>query len=140
MNNTGLKILIADDNDLVCRGMKRALENEGHRCDVAENGRECLKKLSQNVYDLLFLDLVMPEIDGQQVMQSMKSRFPGTDVIVISAQDDEDVIREMIRLGASGYLMKPHRPEAYIEAAARIADQRNSRSTIAGIPTKAQSP
>lgn len=128
-----MNILVADDALSMRECVSRELEREGHHCDVASDGKECLKKMAHNLYDVLLLDLFMPEVDGIQVLRSIKGRFPGTDVVIISAQDDEAVIQETIDLGAIAYLLKPAGLKTYISLIQKIAADRQKRSTEAGI-------
>ena len=79
----------------------------GYICDVAADGRECLLKFVQKPYDVVFLDLVMPEIDGETVLRWLRKEHPGTNVVITSVQDDDGIMRDLLALGASAYLVKP---------------------------------
>jgi CheY-like chemotaxis protein len=107
MRNRSLRILVADDDAAICDMLVNLAASLGHICDTAADGRECLKKVTLDHHDLLFLDLVLPRMDGDQVLRVLKDKMPGMDIVVISAQDDEDIIQQTIARGASAYLVKP---------------------------------
>lgn len=124
-----MRILVADDDQLVRDGIALLLEEEGHSVERVVDGRECLRRIARDKFDLLMVDLVMPEIDGQHVLEFAHTRFPAMDIIVMSAQDDEEVINQMIRLGAQAYLIKPAYPETCIEVVRQVDESRAMRSS-----------
>ena len=102
-------ILVVDDNRLNRMRLAHSLQQEGHRSAMAEDGRQALEMLADHLFDVVLLDLVMPELDGFQVLEQMKrdSRLRELPVIVISALDDMDSILRCIEMGATDYLPKP---------------------------------
>ena len=104
---TSINVLVADDQENLRLLFSHVLRFMGHNCDLAADGRECLLRVTEARYDILFLDLVMPEIDGETVLRWIKAHSPQTNVIVTSVQDDDGVIQEMLALGATAYLVKP---------------------------------
>jgi len=103
-----LKVLVADDNEYIRELVNRMLEEAGVEFDNAENGLECLEKLAENAYDAMFLDLIMPEADGEDVLRHIsKSVNPDIEVVIMSSQDDDQAIQEIMDLGASAYMTKP---------------------------------
>jgi len=103
----GMKVLIADDQDEMRQLFRRVLQSIGYDCEVAVNGQDCLEKCETQNYDVVFLDLVMPELDGETTLQILKRHYPRTEVVVSSIQDDEDAIRQIFRSGATAYIVKP---------------------------------
>jgi PleD family two-component response regulator len=103
------QILVVDDNRLNRMKLAHSLQQEGHRSAMAENGRQALDMLAAQPFDVVLLDLIMPELDGYQVLEQMKSdsRLRDIPVIVISALDDMDSILRCIEMGATDYLPKP---------------------------------
>lgn len=102
-------ILVVDDEKVNQELVSRLLESSGHRVVTADSGREALETIRQDVPDLVVLDMIMPEMDGLQVLSTLKNdpelrRIP---VIVVSALDDVEEIANCITLGASDYLVKP---------------------------------
>jgi adenylate cyclase len=109
MRESGARLLVADDNKVNRLLMQRSLELQGHRVEQAENGRVALDKLRASPFDLLLLDIEMPEMDGYAVLEAMKGDLALRDVPVIvtsSVEGIEGVVR-CIELGAEDYLHKP---------------------------------
>ncbi len=105
-------VLVADDNEMNRDLLARHLKRQGYKVITAENGREALNVMAGTGLDLVLLDIMMPELNGYQVLQIMKAddvlcHIP---VIVISALDDIESIVQCINLGATDYLPKPINP------------------------------
>ncbi|MGB8647326.1 MAG: response regulator [Anaerolineae bacterium] len=111
MANSG-RILVVDDNRINRMQLKRVLEQQGHTVALAENGRQALEVIRQAPFDLLLLDIIMPELDGYQVLERLKQDpdLREIPVIVISALDEMDSVIKCIGLGAEDYLPKPFNP------------------------------
>lgn len=105
-------ILVVDDNRLNRLRLSHGLEQQGHTVTLAENGRQALERVQADSFDVLLLDIIMPEMDGYQVLERMKSDGTLRDipVIVISALDEMDSIVRCIEMGAEDYLPKPFDP------------------------------
>jgi two-component system cell cycle response regulator len=106
------RILVVDDYVLNRMQLKRSLEQQGHTVALAENGRQALEMLDAGGFDLVLLDILMPEIDGYEVLAHLKSDPARRDlpVIVISALDEMDSVIRCIGMGAEDYLPKPFDP------------------------------
>jgi len=105
-------VLVVDDIEMNRDMLCSLLEADGHKTAVAENGRLALNAIKNNSYDLILLDVMMPEMDGYQVLEHLKSD-PGLrdiPVIVLSALDEIDSVVRCIELGAEDYLTKPFDP------------------------------
>jgi CheY-like chemotaxis protein len=105
-------MLVVDDNSMNRLMLSRHIERQGHRVVAAENGRDALDKLQQGQYDVVLLDVMMPEMDGYAVLEHMKGDPTLRDipVIMISALDELDSVVRCIELGAQDYLPKPFNP------------------------------
>src|ERR1700736_4719678 len=103
------RLLIVDDNKVNRLLLSRSVELLGHRCALAENGRVALDKLRKEPFDLLLLDIEMPELDGLAVLEQLKADLKLRDVpvIVTSSIEGLDNIIRCIELGAEDYLPKP---------------------------------
>jgi serine phosphatase RsbU (regulator of sigma subunit) len=104
-------ILVVDDNennrDLLCRH----LQEEEYQVSVAANGRQALQMIQAQSYDLILLDIIMPEMNGYQVLQWLReSKWRSIPVIMISALDELDSVVKCIEMGAEDYLPKPFNP------------------------------
>jgi DNA-binding response OmpR family regulator len=108
----GGRLLFVDDNEMNRDLLGRHLEREGHTVAMAANGREGLERLRAQAFDLVLLDLMMPEINGYQALIQMKSDDALRDipVIMISALDEMDSVVRCIEEGAADYLPKPFDP------------------------------
>jgi two-component system cell cycle response regulator len=105
-------ILVVDDHRTNRLKLALGLEQQGYTVGEAENGMQALEKLRLEAFDLMLLDIIMPEMDGYQVLEQMKQDQTLRDVpvIVISAQDDLESVVKGIELGAEDYLPKTFDP------------------------------
>lgn len=105
-------ILVVDDNRMNRIKLSRSLEQEGHTVQVAEGGREALDMLTAQSFDVALLDIVMPGMDGFQLLEAIKldPELRDIPVIVISASDETDSAVRSIEMGAEDYLPKPFSP------------------------------
>ena len=105
-------VLVVDDIEMNRDMLCSLLAADGHKADVAENGRLALEKIKFNPYDLILLDVMMPEMNGYEVLEYLKSDRALRDipVIVLSALDEIGSVVRCIELGAEDYLPKPFDP------------------------------
>jgi class 3 adenylate cyclase len=105
-------ILVVDDNRMNRIKLWRVLEQQGHTVGLAENGQQALDQLRAEPFDLVLLDIVMPEMDGFQVLEYLKDDpdLRPIPVIVISAVDEMESVVRCIEMGAEDYLPKPFDP------------------------------
>jgi class 3 adenylate cyclase len=98
-----------DDNEDIRSLLADQLKRQGHTVTLAENGRQALELVSSQVFDLMLLDIMMPEMDGYGVLVQLKAdpRLRHLPVVVISAVDDLESIVRCIQLGADDYMFKP---------------------------------
>ena len=106
------RILIVDDQPDNCAVLQRRLEKEGHTCAAVHDGFSALARLGVEVFDLVLLDVMMPEMDGREVLRQIKAdeRLRHLPVIMISALDQIGSVVSCIELGAEDYLPKPFDP------------------------------
>jgi DNA-binding NtrC family response regulator len=103
-----MKILIVDDEPIALKSLKRLLHRRGYdHCDLSENGGEALRLLEKNRYDVVLLDIVMPGMDGLQVLETAAPTSSGTEFIMLTALDDTGHAVRATKLGAFDYLVKP---------------------------------
>ncbi len=109
---SGARLLVVDDNKVNRLLLTRNLELQGHRVDSAENGRVALEMLRREGFDLVLLDMEMPEMDGFQVLEQLTNDLQLRDlpVIVTSSLEGLDSVVRCIELGAEDYLTKPVNP------------------------------
>ena len=103
-----MKILVVDDEAVTLSSMKRLLRWQGIRdVETCDSGKEAIRRIKEGDHDLVLLDLLMPEVDGIQVLEAAKPFKPGTEFIIITAVDVVAQAVKAIRLGAYDYLVKP---------------------------------
>ena len=105
------RILLADDDSRLLDSLHGLLRLYHYEVDIAQGGREAIELLQRNPYDLLLLDLRMPELSGHDVMQFMAEHRITTMTIVVSGETSIDDISRALRNGAYDYLKKPYVPE-----------------------------
>jgi DNA-binding NtrC family response regulator len=105
------RILVADDEDIILRSCVRILGNGGNRIDTAQDGAEALRKLDDGGYDVLILDIMMPNMDGLEVLRRVKEQHPDIDVIMITGLSQIDTAVQSMKLGAFDYIPKPFDPD-----------------------------
>ena len=125
MSKRGLKILVVDDEQDYCNVMKVILNAKGHQTDFAVSGVTALSLMSQNSYDLVISDLMMPEMDGRQLLHEIKTQYPGTEVIMMTAYGSIENAVEAMRDGAYSYVTKGGNPEELIREIGKLQDMFN---------------
>jgi class 3 adenylate cyclase len=105
-------LLVVDDNKVNRILLARGLEGQGHKVETAENGKQALDKLRNNLFDLVLLDIEMPEMDGYQVLETCLQDPDLRDIPIImtSSLDEIDSVVKCVELGAEDYLNKPVNP------------------------------
>jgi sigma-B regulation protein RsbU (phosphoserine phosphatase) len=106
------RILVVDDNEANREILVRHLERQGHRVSYVENGYRCLQVLGEKSFDLILLDIMMPGMNGYQVLDRLKAdaKLRHIPVIMISALEEMDSVAHCISLGAEDYLPKSFNP------------------------------
>ena len=101
-----MKIMLLDDEKEILSSLRRTLELMGHEVDCYQKAPDAASATSENEYDFIFVDYLMPDTNGIWFMNHVKKK-PGTRILLMTAYVNREVINEMMRLGASGYLIKP---------------------------------
>ena len=115
-------ILVVEDEVHIQRLLQMVLEKAGYEVHLASNGEDGLKKVAEISPDLVLLDIMMPGIDGMQVLRSMKSSGATKDipVIMLTALAQENMVVQGAQLGVKDYLRKPFHPKKLLERVAKI--------------------
>lgn len=125
MTDESRRVLVIDDDELARAEIARCVEQQGHTASVAEHGGQGLDMLRSQKFDLVLLDLLMPEVDGFEVLRRMKedAALRAIPVIVITAAGEPENTERCIQMGAVAQLSKPVDPTALAERiSAAIAD------------------
>lgn len=131
------RILVADDDVAVLESVTWLLQDNGYEVIPANGGRACLEQLEERAPDLLLLDILMPDANGCQLLEKIKSeeRWRDLPVLMLSAQPPEDASVWSLGLGAADFIRKPYRPKellARVQAQLRIgAILRSTRVALA---------
>lgn len=120
------KILIADDHEIVRRGLRELINQQKDMKVVAEasDGNEAIKMVGQYLPDVVLMDVVMPETDGMEATREIKSEYPQTRVIALSIYADRTYVLQMFRMGVSGYLLKESAFDELIKAIRKALDNK----------------
>jgi two-component system OmpR family response regulator len=112
-----MRLLLVEDSDRLRRWLSRGLRREGYAVDVAADGHEGLWSASENTYDVIILDLMLPGIDGLTILRTLRERGNTTHVLILSAKDMVEDRVQGLSQGADDYLVKPF---SFAELCARI--------------------
>jgi DNA-binding response OmpR family regulator len=113
--STSGRILIIDDEAVLRHTLTRILQGAGHDVTTAGSGQEGLAFLSQQSFDLIYLDLRMPDMSGLEVLKIIRQKSPLTLVVLFTAQPDLNSAIQAMREGATDYLLKPLKPQTIID-------------------------
>ncbi len=119
-----MKILIVDDDESIVKNLKQILEELGHIVDVAYTGMEALEKVKQNKYEVALIDLLLPDIDGIQVLIEVNNISPTTAIIIITAFGTIPNAVEAIKRGASNYITKPFRVDELLATIKKAVEEK----------------
>ncbi|MEW5870036.1 MAG: response regulator transcription factor [Chloroflexota bacterium] len=121
-----IRVLIADDHVIVRRGLRQILEDASDikLTGEASNGKEVLKALRENWYDVIVLDVSMPEATGLDVLSELRKMHPRPKALMLSMYPEKQFAIRAIRSGASGYLTKDSAPEELLTAIREVASGR----------------
>lgn len=102
-----MKALIVDDNMINLKVTKKLLENLGLTSDIALSGQECLKMVKKVNYDIIFMDIMMPEMDGVETFKQLRENNYSMPIIALTADVDLDSKDKYLSLGFNDYIPKP---------------------------------
>src|SRR6476661_10096431 len=118
------RILVVDDEDIVIRSALRVLASEDYALDQARDGAEALRSIEGGNYDVVILDIMMPKVDGIEVLQRVKESHPDIEVIMFTGLAEIDKAVRCMKLGAFDYIAKPFEPDELKTAVARALERR----------------
>ncbi|HJW85062.1 MAG TPA: response regulator [Candidatus Brocadiaceae bacterium] len=124
MLNKTPKILIVDDETMITNLFEMSLHDEGLPAETANCGRDALEMFKRCEYDVVITDIMMPDINGVNLVEDIKKMKPETIVIVITGYPSVDTAAEFIRFGAHDYLTKPLNPDVIISTINRVWSKR----------------
>ena len=107
MTQGKLKIMILDDEPIVCKRLRPALEKQGYEVDAFTESRDAVEQIRRIDYDIIITDLKMKGIDGMQLLGEAKRRSPKTEVIVITGFATMETAKESFQQGVFDFIAKP---------------------------------
>jgi DNA-binding NarL/FixJ family response regulator len=121
-----VRILIADDHEVVRRGLRALLESQSEWVviDEAVHGREAVEKASKWQPDVIVLDISMPQLNGLEAARQIIKETPKTEVLILTVHESEQVVREILKTGARGYVLKSDAGRDLVDAVRALSEHR----------------
>jgi len=119
-----MSIMVVDDEEIVRESLFHWFKKFGHVVETASSGFEALDKLEKHPFQLLFVDIKMPGMDGIELLEKVKTEYPDTIVIIITAYGSIESAVKAMRIGASDYLLKPFKPDQLALVMERASHQK----------------
>jgi two-component system, NarL family, response regulator DegU len=115
---SSIKVVLADDHEIVRNGIKILLESEGDMEVVGEasDGVEAVAECKEKQPDILIVDINMPKMNGIETIRQLKTASPATKALVLSMHEDEEYILQSVEVGATGYLLKGSNKQEFLKA------------------------
>jgi two-component system NtrC family response regulator len=111
-----LSILVIDDESVICDACRLVLGEKGHEIDHCLTGRTGLLAIERGTYDLILLDMKLPDIDGMEILKAVRENTPAPSVIVMTGYSTMANALQAMKLGAIDYLSKPFTDDELLEA------------------------
>lgn len=127
-SNEKFRILVVDDEPEYCDVMKMIFNSHGYSVEISTNGVEALKKIKAQRFDLVLTDLMMPQMDGTELLKQIKSDYPETQVILMTAYGTIENAVDTMKMGAYTYVTKGDNPEKLITEI-RLLEENMTRQT-----------
>ncbi len=105
-----MKVLIAEDDELMLRTLEMRLKKDGHEVIIARDGRDALLRIEDSNPDLVISDIMMPYSSGMEIVGALRARENYIPIIILSGMGQEDVVLEAFQLGADDFITKPFSP------------------------------
>ena len=123
---SNIRILIADDHELIRRGLVSALADRPDWSIVAEaaDGRQACELAARLAPDIAVLDLTMPELNGLDATREIRAATPKTRILIVTAHESEQLIRDVLDAGAMGYVLKSDAGRVLVQAIEALLDER----------------
>ena len=123
MSDQKLKIMVLDDEPIVCKRLQPALEKLGFEVDTFTQSLEALHEIQETTYDIIITDLKMKGIDGMRFLQEAKKQHPSTEVIVITGFATLDTAKESFQHGVFDFIAKPFKLSEIQEVVTKAASK-----------------
>ncbi len=115
-----VKILIVDDDPIVLTSCKRVLEAEGFEVCMVPSADKALEVMKNKTFDILLIDVKMPERDGMYLMRAVKKQWPEVPIVVMSGYPTPETVAEGLKLGAEEFIAKPFTPDELLKIVRQV--------------------
>lgn len=109
-----MRILIAEDDELILKTIEHKLLKEGYEVTITRNGKEAIDMIKEKEVDLIITDIMMPFASGIEMLSTLRSLEKKIPVIMLSGMGQEEVVLEAFQMGASDFMVKPFSPNELI--------------------------
>lgn len=125
----GKRVLVVDDQPDVCEFLAFGLQSAGFEVEVAANGREALERQHQHGADVVVIDIFMPDMDGIEAIDRIKSEYPGTRIVAMSGGNprQQDYLRVAGQIGVDATLKKPFSADELLAVLLRLTRDRREQ-------------
>ena len=121
-----LKILIIDDEEVICNACHLILSERGHFVELKTDGAAGIKALQSNNYDVVLLDMMLPDMEGMEILKMIKQKPVHASVIVITGYSTVENALKAMKLGAADYLSKPFNEDELLASIEKVCSARQS--------------
>lgn len=123
---TRARILLADDHEIVRKGLRTVLEerSDWEVCAEATSGREAVQLATETKPDVVVMDISMPELNGLEAARQIMKTLPRTEVLILTVHDSENLVQEVLDVGARGYLLKSDASDHLITAVESLLNRK----------------
>ncbi|MBI2928670.1 MAG: response regulator transcription factor [Verrucomicrobia bacterium] len=121
-----MRVLVADDHEMVRRGLRAVVENQPGwlLCGEATTGREAVERALELKPDVVVMDLSMPELHGLEATRRIRRELPQTEVLILTMHDSERLVREVLAVGAKGFVLKSDAGHVLVRALESVGEHR----------------
>jgi DNA-binding NtrC family response regulator len=124
-----LRTLVLDDEPIVCKRLKPALEKNGYDVEIFEDPAKALKRIDEQEFDIVVTDIRMEDVDGIQVLEHVRAHSKRTKVIIITGYATVEMAREALAKGAFDFIAKPFKPDDLRAVIAKAAKELKSEKS-----------
>ena len=118
-----IRILVIDDEPMVCKSCEKIFE-DNYDVTITMSGREGLDRLLQEDFDLVIVDLKMPDMDGMELVKIIKQKRPNTEVVIMTGYSTVETAVEGMKLGAAEFISKPFTPDEMLTAVEEVLKEK----------------
>jgi DNA-binding NtrC family response regulator len=138
MGTQATKILVVDDEVTAGKSIEKILGRKGFEVDFAENADDGLNKIEKDLFELVLLDIMMPQVNGIELLEIIKKKWPELGVVMVTGYPSIETAVEATRLGAADYIAKPFTPDELRDKVDQVLEERATAKIIPLRPADAE--